>query len=229
MSRTRHARPNGPAHARGVETVPDEIREAQPAATPDTSDQRRGPRRRPRSDRAAALPAGSAAGRNWIPPRWPYLILTMLAAIGSAMVAARGVLEPLVGAMLAAAVIAVALVGPAHAFVANRHLWPRLAAVATVVILPMFLFGLGITRWAVSGSLTWDVAIASQLCVAGVAAAYLRRQPGVIFAAQLSVWSAAVLNHASVAGGITVLVALAVATLVSREQNREQRMEEERR
>src|SRR5687768_679915 len=229
MSRTRHARPNGPAHARGVETVPDEIREAQPAATPDTSDQRRGPRRRPRSDRAAALPAGSATARNWIPPRWPYLILTMLAAIGSGMVATRSVPDPLILGMLGLAVLAVALVGPVHVYVANRRLKPRLAALVLVVVLPMFLFGLAVTRWTASGSLPWDVAIASLLCVAGVAAAYLRRQPGVIFAAQLSVWSAAVLNHASIAGAMTVLVALAVAILVSREQNREQRMEEERR
>src|SRR5690606_18572465 len=71
--------------------------------------------------------------------------------------------------------------------------------------------------------------IAVLLCVAGVAAAYLRRQPGVIFAAQLSIWSAAVLAHASFAGGITILVALAVAILVSREQHREDRQEEEHR
>src|SRR5688572_32194180 len=127
MSRTRQARSIAAARPRGGEAAPaGEVRVVQGNVA--TNEQRSGPRRRPRSDRAAALPAGSAAGRNWIPPRWPYLILTMLAAIGSAMVAARGVLEPLVGAMLAAAVIAVALVGPAHAFVANRHLWPRLAA-----------------------------------------------------------------------------------------------------
>ncbi len=192
-------------------------------------EQRSGPRRRPRSDRAAALQGSSNTARNWIPPRWPYLILTMLAAIGSGMVAARGLPDRQVGAMLVTAVLAVALVGPAHVFAASRGTWPRLVAVVTVVILPMFLFGLAVTRWAANGALTWDVTIASLLCVAGVAAAYLRRQPGVIFAAQLSVWSAAVLTHASLAGAITVLVALAVAILVSREQYREQRLEEERR
>jgi diguanylate cyclase (GGDEF)-like protein/PAS domain S-box-containing protein len=229
MSQTRHARPNGPAHARGVEAVPDETREAKPAATPETSDQRRGPRRRPRSDRAAALPAGSAAGRNWIPPRWPYLVLTMLAAIGSGMVATKAFPGQVIGGMFAVALLGVAVVGPAHAFAANRGVWARLAALIAVVITPMFLFGLGVIRWTANGSLPWDVAIASLLCVAGVAAAYLRRQPGVIFAAQLSVWSAAVVAHASIAGAVTVLVALAVAILVSREQHREQRFEEERR
>jgi diguanylate cyclase (GGDEF)-like protein/PAS domain S-box-containing protein len=166
---------------------------------------------------------------SWLPDRWPYLILTMVAAIGAAIVAAKGVPDPLARAMLGAALVAVALIRPAHAFAVSRRLWPRLTVVAVVVVLPMFLFGLALTRWALSGELAWDVAIAAQLCVAGVAAVYLRRQPGAIFAAQLSVWSAAVLSHASIAGGITVLVALAVAILVSREQNGEQRLEEERR
>jgi diguanylate cyclase (GGDEF)-like protein/PAS domain S-box-containing protein len=232
MPRTSQARSTAAAHPRDGEAASAEpIRETKgdAAAPPGTDEQRRGPRRRPRSDRAAEIPAGSAMARNWIPRRWPYLILTMFAAIGSGMVATRAMPEPLIGAMLVAAVLAVALVGRAHAFVANRGPWPCLAAVTAVVILPMFLFGLAVTRWVAAGSLTWDVAIASLLCVAGVAAAYLRRQPGVIFAAQLSVWSAAVATHASVAGGITVLVALAVAILVSREQHREQRLEQERR
>jgi hypothetical protein len=162
-------------------------------------------------------------GRNWIPRRWPYLIRSMLAAIGSCMVATRSVPGILTAAMLALAVAGSACVGMAHVYVAQRGLRARIAALVAVVIAPMFLFGLAITRWTALKDLPWDVAIASLLCVAGIAAAYLRRQPGVIFAAQLSVWSAAVAAHASVAGGITHLVALAVAILVSREQMREQR------
>ena len=45
----------------------------------------------PRSDRAAALPAGRPTRRaTGFRRRWPYLILTMIAAIGSCMVATRG-------------------------------------------------------------------------------------------------------------------------------------------
>ena len=47
-------------------------------------------------------------------------------------------------------------------------------------LIPLFLFGLAITRWTAHGNLPWDVAIAGLLCTAGIAAAYLRRQPGVI-------------------------------------------------
>src|SRR5690606_31444132 len=192
-------------------------------------EKRRGPRRRSLADRSAALQLAASSRRSWLPARWPYLILTMLAAIASAIVATKEVPEPLVGGMLVAAVLGVSLVGPAQALAARKARGSRLAAVAAVVVLPLFLFGFGVNRWTVAGGLPWDVAIASLLCVAGVAAAYLRTQPGVIFAAQLSVWSAAVMTHASLAGGITILVALAVAVLVSREQHREQRLEEERR
>jgi diguanylate cyclase (GGDEF)-like protein/PAS domain S-box-containing protein len=198
-------------------------------AAPRPEEQRRGARRQPRPDRALVAPFGEHAGRNWIPRRWPYLILTMVAAIGSCIVATRGLPGPVTALMLGLAVAGAACVGVAHRLVANRRLPWRLAAVVAVVVLPMFLFGLALTRWTAIRGLSWDVAIASLLCVAGVAAAYLRRQPGVIFAAQLSVWGAAVLAHASLAGGVTVLVALLVATLVSREQHHEQRLEEERR
>jgi len=232
MSRTGQALSTMAAPASGKRPVAAEpaSRGAQESAASSGKDeQRRGPRRRLRSDRAAVLQARSTAGRNWLPPRWPYLILTMLAAIGSGIAATRAIPGGEIVGMLAIAVLGVACVGPAHTFVAIRSHWSRLAAVLAVVVLPLFLFGLGVIRWTGNGALPWDVAIASLLCVAGVAAAYLRRQPGVIFAAQLSVWSAAVVANASVAGAATIFVALAVAILVSREQIREQRLEEERR
>ena len=227
MSRTGPARSTAPARVRGELAAPPEP--ADRAAEPRPDEQRRGSRRQPRPDRALVAPFGDNAARNWIPRRWPYLILTMIAAIGSGVVATRSLPGPFTAAMLVVAVLGASCVGLVHDRVANRQLGARLAAVFGVVVVPMFLFGHGLTRWTAIRDLPWDVAIASQLCVAGVAAAYLRRQPGVIFAAQLSVWSAAVITHASLAGGVTVLVALAVAVLVSREQYREQRYEEERR
>jgi len=232
MSRTGQARSTVPARVRGGEAAPAEPArkpKAKAPATPTEDDQRRGPRRRPKSDRAAALPVGSAVGRNWIPQRWPFVTLTMLAAIVSGIAATRTVPDPATGGMLAVTVLLVALVGPAHAFAATRGRPQRLAALVGVVIAPLFLFGLAVNRWSMLGALPWDVAIASLICVAGVATAYLRRQPGVIFAAQLSVWTAAVVTHGSIAGGITVLVALTVSVLVTRDQYREQRLEEERR
>ncbi|HYD24038.1 MAG TPA: EAL domain-containing protein [Croceibacterium sp.] len=193
------------------------------------SERRRGSRREPRPDRSLIIPAGSQLGRNWIPKRWPYLLLGIIASAASSMVATKGIPEVPIAIMLGLALLGAAGVGMVHAAVANRGVGARMSAVLAVVIAPMFLFGLAMTRWAIADGLPWDVMLASLLCVAGIAAAYLRRQPGVIFAAQLSVWAAAVTALASIAGAVTVMVALAVSILVSREQIREQRTEEERR
>jgi hypothetical protein len=233
MSRTRQARSTAGAHVRAGPAAPGTpvaARVQSEQAGPNQADeQRRGPRRQPRPDRALVAPFADNAGRNWVPRRWPYLILTMIAAVVSCMVATRSMPGPVTASLLTVAVAAASGVGFAHKWAATRQRPARLVAVAAVVVLPMFAFGMGLTRWTAVRDLPWDVAIAALLCVAGVAAAYLRRQPGVIFAAQISVWSAAVIAHASVAGGLTVLVALAVAILVSREQHLEQRYEEERR
>ena len=196
---------------------------------PPIQDKRRGPRRRAASDRATAVQVGTNTAQNWLPPRWPYLILTMVAALASALVATRTAPNLIISGMLLFAVIGVALVGPAHAFLARSGTQGRLAITAAVVVLPLFLFGFGVNRWQATGGLPSDVAIAILLCVAGVAAAYLRNQPGVIFAAQIAVWSAAVVAHESLAGAVTMLIALAVAILVSREQYQEHRLEEQRR
>src|SRR5690606_15526303 len=222
MPGVRPVRSNDPARVRVAKVAGTERLEAP------FGEQRRGPRRRPAADRALVAPFTDTFGRHWIPSRWPYLILIMIAAVVCCAVSTMAVPQPLTATMLGLAIVGVACVGIAHRAVAKRQLGARLAAVVLVVIVPMFLFGLGITRWAAAGVLSWDVAVAALLCTAGVAAAYLRTQPGVIFAAQLSVWSATVITHASLAGAITVAVALAVAILVSREQHREQRLEEER-
>ncbi len=223
MSGARPARSNDTARARAVKVAGTGSPEATPAG-----EQRRGPRRRSSADRALVAPFTDTLGRHWIPGRWPYLILTMVAAVVCCSVATMALPEPLTAVFLGLAVAGTACVGIAHRAVAKRQLGARVAAVVLVVIVPMFLFGLGITRWTVAGSLSWDISIATLLCTAGVAAAYLRTQPGVIFAAQLSVWSATVATNASLAGAITIAVALAVAILVSREQHREQRREDER-
>ena len=67
----------------------------------------------------------------------------------------------------------------------------RLAAVLAVVVLPLFLFGLGMTVWTIRQGLPWDIAVAAQMGVGITAAVYLRRQPGANFAGQLAMWSAA--------------------------------------
>ncbi|MBO9519041.1 MAG: EAL domain-containing protein [Porphyrobacter sp.] len=152
----------------------------------------------------------------------------MIAAIGACCFWVGRVPSVVEAIMLLLSVVGVACVGVVHTLIAGRQGYARVAGVFAVVVAPMFLFGLAITRWSVSGELPWDFAIASLLCVAGAASAYLRRQPVVFFAAKLSVWAAAVVANVSLAGALTVLAALIGAILVSREQMREQRAEDER-
>ncbi|WP_250893571.1 EAL domain-containing protein [Croceibacterium selenioxidans] len=192
-------------------------------------EQRRGSRRKPQSDRAQAVQAAAtASSRNWLPQRWPYLILSMIVTVGACCFWVGSVPNLAEAIMLLLSVAGVACVGLAHSWVGGRQLYVRVTGLFAVVVVPMFLFGLSVTRWSVSGELPWDFAIASLLCVAGAASAYLRRQPVVFFSAKLSIWAAAVVANASLAGALTVLVALIGAILVSREQMREQKAEDER-
>ena len=116
---------------------------------------------------------------------------------------------------------------PIFDHVRERRIVAKLFAVLAVVVLPMFLFGFRMAVWTVHQGLPWDIAVAALLGVGIIAAVYLRRQPGVIFAGQLAMWSAVALIHQSYSGAITLLAALAVAVLVSREQLHEQRCEDE--
>ena len=232
MSRTRQARSTEPALARDERLAPAEpVPEARTSveAAPDGEDKRLGPRRRPRSDRAAALPAGSAGGRNWIPARWPYLTVSMAGSAASSMLGTSLLPGPIASICLALALALACCVGWAHRAVQARGLLACAVATLMVVMLPLFLFALAMTLWAIRGGLPWEVAVAALLCVGGVAGVYLRRLPAAIFVSQLALWSATVLVHESLAGTATLLVAAAMAVLVSAEQRREQRFEDERR
>jgi diguanylate cyclase (GGDEF)-like protein/PAS domain S-box-containing protein len=232
MSRTSQARSTAAALPRAdVVACTDPVLE--PVGTvvlpPGSDEQRRGPRRQPRSDRAVALPAGSGTARDWIPPRWLYLVVSMAGSIASSVIGTTIYPGPIAAICLGAAIVLASCVGRAHRLVQPRGLWFCVAATGLVVVLPLFLFSLGMTLWAIRGGLPWEVAVAALLCVGGVAGVYLRRLPAAVLASQLALWSATVLVHESLAGTATLLVAAAMAMLISAEQSREQRLEEERR
>ena len=87
MSRASQTRSTAPAREGARQARPREVRREADGAEP-RREQRQASRRKPRPDRAAAVSHAEAA-RNWIPRRWPYLIITMIAAIGSGLVATR--------------------------------------------------------------------------------------------------------------------------------------------
>src|SRR6188768_1042596 len=112
-------------------------------------------RRTPRPSRALALPPAEDPGRQWFPRNWPYMILCMIGAIVSSAVAAQSMPGIYGGALLGLAVAGACCAQPIFDRVRGARIPARLLAVLTVVILPMFLFGLGMTVWTVRQGLPW--------------------------------------------------------------------------
>jgi len=175
------------------------------------------------------MPFDRDDSRQWYPRSWPYLVLCMVAAVIGSMLAMEQVPQGPVWLTLALAVAGTACAPLVFARVRRRNAGARILAALLVVVAPMFLFGLGMVQWTVEQGLPWDIALATLLSVGCIASSYLRRQPGLIFAGQLALWSAAVLLEPSLTGALALLVALVVSVVVSRDELREQREEEEAR
>ena len=188
-------------------------------------ERRRGGRREPNMERAFSAPTGIADAFHWFPRDWSYLILSMAASVAIAILASTNIPRPTTIAILCSAVLLAWPIGRVHRYVAHRSFAMKVAGLVATVMLPLFLFGLGMSIYARNGNTSWDVSMAVLLCVCTIATAYLRRQPASIFAAQLAIWSAAVVINASMAGVLGLLVSMGVAVLVCREQLAEQRDE----
>ncbi|MXO93435.1 EAL domain-containing protein [Erythrobacter arachoides] len=152
----------------------------------------------------------------------------MIATIAICVIAAEKSPRITTWAILTCGILCATTVQKVHDIVLERGRYAKALGLLAVVVVPMFLFGLGLTIWARNGGIGWDVALAGLLCVSGIATAYLRRQPAAIFAAQLALWTAAVTIHSSLAGGLGLLVGFVVAGLVTREQLASQRSEDDR-
>ena len=156
--------------------------------------------------------------RAWFPRQWSYVILSMIAAIAVCMIASDRPPRTSTMAILAASLLLASLIRPVHDRVVDRGRTAQVGAMIVVIVAPLFLLGLGLTIWATNAGIGWDTAMAGLLCVSAIASAYLRRQPAAIFASQLAIWSAAVLAHGSLAGGLGLVVGSIVAIQVTREQ-----------
>jgi diguanylate cyclase (GGDEF)-like protein/PAS domain S-box-containing protein len=221
--RAREVASEAPAGPEGPVAI--EAAEARPAQS-NADERRQSTRRALRLDRSTALPQGSA-GRGWVPPKWPYVLLAMTGSGVSGLAATGQWPAPAHGAVFLIAVLSAAGVGPAHRFAARGRIEARIAAACCTVVAPLFLFGLAMTLWSTSGGLPWDVLMASLICTTGITATYLRRQPGIILAALIACWAPAAIATGTAGGAATLLLALATAILVGREQGREQNLEDE--
>lgn len=195
-----------------------------PALAP--GDRRQETRREPDAERAFAPLDLDRQARRWLPGAWPWQIIAMLLSIAVAMGAAESWPGPAATASLIVATACIACIGIAHRSFDGKGSAVRLLGAMAVVVAPLFMFGFGLTQWAENHSLAWELAIALLLGNGVIASVYLRRQPGMIFAAQGAIWSAAVLSYPTwfAIGGL--MIALVLAVLVGREQISQQSQEE---
>ncbi len=227
MAGARKARTS--ARARTRARVPAPEADQRPVGTGPTEDRRQDSRRRPRPDRSLALPPDRDDSRQWFPRSWPYLVLCIVAAILGSVLAMRQIPPAPVWPTLALSVAGAAGAPLVFARVRRRSIVARIAAALGAVVAPLFLFGLGMIQWTAGYGLPGDITVATLLAVGCIASTYLRRQPGLIFAGHLALWSAAVLLAPSLTGILALIVALVVSIIVSRDEVREQRAEEEAR
>ena len=212
-------KPKPTATARTPETVH--------AAVSPELERRETERREATMSRNVAPPRQVLAQREFFPRRWPYLILGMVTTLVVALVASGALPSPAAATMLGLSVVMILPVSKAWDYVAGRSVSAKVLGAIAVVIIPLFLYGFGMTRWALETGIGWDGTIAAQLCVSSIAMVYLRRQPGMIFAAQLAIWSAIVIANSSIMGFAGVMFGFVVAVLVTREQLIRQRTEED--
>src|SRR5690606_7746237 len=102
MPGVRPVRSNDPARVRVAKVAGTERLEAP------FGEQRRGPRRRPAADRALVAPFTDTFGRHWIPSRWPYLILIMIAAVVCCAVSTMAETQPPTAALQRPSTVAAA-------------------------------------------------------------------------------------------------------------------------
>ena len=210
----------------GREVSDSEVPEAPPEAA--SGERRRFSRRVPRLDRAAALHLGNPIDSDWLAGQWRYVLLAMIASAFSAIAATAQWPEPIAAVLLGLALLGATCTKRASAWAARRRPEAHLAAVLCAVIAPLFLFGLAMSRWSVHGGLPWDVTLALLIFTSGMAAAYLRRQPGLSLGVQLATWTGVVIATMPAGGAVVLLVSFVAVIPMAREQMLEQRQEEER-
>ncbi len=195
------------------------VPQQQAALAPDgTAERRRGVRREPAPDRAFSPLDEQPATQRILPESWRYLIVSMAFSLLLAYFVTGSLPGFISSLALGASLVGVSLVGRVRDGFVSQSRFQQLIGAAAIALLPLFLFGLGMARWAAQDGLPWDAAFAILVAVGAMAATYLRRMPGMILASQAAIWSATLLISSSLLGTLGLLVASAFAALLSREQ-----------
>ncbi|KLE33592.1 diguanylate cyclase [Aurantiacibacter gangjinensis] len=188
-------------------------------------DRRSSERREPVLSRQVAPPHHLLVERELFPRKWPFLLVAMCGAILCSLWAAQSL--PAWGPAILLT-LSVALVVPVDRVwdaVAVRPLAYRVAGATAVILLPLFLFGLGMTIWARDAGIAWDFVFTALLTVSSIAVVYLRRHAAMIFAAQIALFGAVVFTNISAGAVLGLLAGIGVAVVVTRQQVRQRASE----
>ena len=191
------------------------------------ADRRKDERRETMRGREASPPIHALVERELFPRKWPFLILAMVGAVLATANAASSIPSTSTALALLFSILGVLPVRTVWKAVTGRERLTMALGAFGVVILPLFLFGLGMIRWTMESGMEWDVPIAALLGVSSIAVVYLRRQAAMIFAAQMAIWLAGVIAFGSLLGALALVVGLGLAVMITRDQLAQQALETE--
>ena len=190
------------------------------AAAAQAADRRSGERRENVSSRQIAPPTYVLLERELFPRKWPFLLLSMGGSLLFGLI--FGSLPGIFASIILLSSIALATqVGKVWTRVADRDLRTRIVGASIGALLPLFLFGSGMTIWTRQGGVPLDFTVTALLTVSSIALVYLRRHAAMIFAGQLAIFAAILVTYMSLAGVLGLVGAIALAVVVTREQVRQ--------
>ena len=186
------------------------------------ADRRRSPARRSsfEDDRLAPSAETELFEQPLLPEGWLYLVLAMALLILGNMGFTQGL--PPVSALPAFALSfgGVFLIPLASRLEARAGGWLRLALDILVLIVPLAAFSVALVSWSESAALGAPEAVGTLVALGAVASAVIRRNAGLVFAAQIALWTPAIPLGASSAGHAFVVAGFALAIIVARSQAR---------
>ena len=213
-----------------LEQMPiDDQADARQTLSTDSNERRQGVRRDITQARAFQPPKAIKVSKDWLPQRWNYLIAVMLICVAGCFFASGTTPDLVANVLITTALVSIVPISATRGFADRLSGKTKITYCIVAVALPMFLFGLGLSRWAIIGGLPWNYAVVCLISVSAIAAVYVRQRPALIFAVQIGTWLAVTLSNMSVAGFIALAVCLVLAVLISRDQFELQRTENENR
>lgn len=175
-------------------------------------------RREPRSIRAFAAPQAVSEPDDWYPQRWPYVLVAMIASILTGVVTTTQLPGLITASVLVLALVFAANIERFDCLIRQRLSLKRDLRQIMLILLPLFLFGRGMTNWATYDGLSWAISVAFMLGVSAMASVYLRRHAGMVLTAQVAMWSSPAMASDTAAGFAILAVVIVVALLVADEQ-----------